>query len=226
MESMKSVGTPARPTGATRTKPPSALAGTQRRQPTPGTGRSRATPATPTTPTTPTRPAAHRALIEAFSAQLAKRDPTGALVARSDDITLMAEHAAQRVLDTAATWVEHLGAFYDSEGVRLLLSRDGKPISRQAVHKRRGLLSLTTGSGQVVYPAFQFDGQRPVPGLSAVLDLLPADLVSRWTVVSWFVSPEAELDGERPIDVLRDQGLEGQLAVRNAARRWAAQLAA
>jgi hypothetical protein len=139
---------------------------------------------------------------------------------------LMAEHAAQRVLDTAATWIEHLGAFYDSEGVRLLLSRNGTRISRQAVHKRRGLLSLTTGSGQLVYPAFQFDGRRPTPGLSAVLELLPEDLVSRWTVASWLVSPEVELAGERPIDVLRDQGPEGKLAVLNAVRRWAAQLAA
>lgn len=146
-------------------------------------------------PQRPTRPAAHLALIEAFSAQLAQYDPTGALVARSDDVPLMARQAAQRVLDSASTWVEHLGAFYDSEGVQTLLSRDGTPISRQAVHKRRGLLSLTTGSGQVVYPAFQFDGQRPIPGMAAVLDALPEDLVSRWTVASWLMSAEAELGG-------------------------------
>src|SRR5687767_11489293 len=106
----------------------------------------------------PTRPAAHATLLEAIGAQLAQEDPTGALVARSDDVTLLARYAAQRVLDSASTWVEHLGAFYDSDGVQRLLSRDGAPISRQAVHKRRGLLALTTGSGQVVYPAFQFDG--------------------------------------------------------------------
>ena len=172
------------------------------------------------------RPRAHTALIEAFSAQLAEHDPPGALVSRSDDVTLLARFAAQRILDTTATWVEHLGAFYDSEGVQALLSRDGTPISRQAVHKRRGLLALTTGSAQVVYPAFQFDGQRPAPGLAAVLTALPEDVVSRWTVASWLVSPEAELDGARPIDVLHEQGPEGQLAVLQAAQRWAAQLAA
>jgi len=165
-------------------------------------------------------------LIAAFTAQLAQYDPTGALVARSDDVLSMARDAAQHVLDTASTWVEHLGAFYDTEGVQKLLSRNGAPITRQAVHKRRGLLALTTGSGQVVYPAFQFDGQHPVPGLASVLDVLPDGLVSRWTVASWLVSPEAELDGERPADVLRDQGPEGHLAVLGAARRWAAQLGA
>jgi hypothetical protein len=124
-----------------------------------------------------------------------------------------------------STWVEHLGPFYDSEGVQTLLSRDGTPISRQAVHKRRGLLSLTTGSGQVVYPAFQFDGRRPTPGMAAVLDALPAELVSRWTVASWLMSPDAELEGERPIDVLHEQGPGGERAVLDAARRWAGQLA-
>lgn len=172
------------------------------------------------------RPTAHTELIKAFSEQLAQYDPTGAIVSRSDDVTAMARDAAQRVLDTASSWVEHLGSFYDSEGVAKLLSRTGTPISRQAVHKRRGLLALTTGSGQVVYPAFQFDGRRLVPGLAAVLDSLPETLVSRWTVASWLVSPEAELEGARPIDVLRDHGSGGHAAVQAAAQRWSAQLAA
>ena len=172
------------------------------------------------------QPPAHTELIRAFGAQLAQYDPTGALVARSDDLTAMERAAAQHVLDSAPTWVEHLGAFYDTEGVQQLLSRRGAPITRQAVHKRRGLLALTTGSGQVVYPAFQFDGPRPVPGLAAVLDALPEAVVSRWTVASWLVSPDAELGGARPVEVLREQGPEGQLAVLDAARHWSAQLEA
>ena len=171
------------------------------------------------------RPNAHVLLVNEFAAQLAQYDPTGDIVAHSDNVKAMARDAAQRVIDTASTWVEHLGALYDTEGVRHLLSRDGTPISRQAVHKRHGLLALTTGSGQVTYPAFQFDGQRTVAGLAAVLDALPDDLVSRWTVASWLVSPEAELDGQRPVDVLREQGPGGGIAVLAAARRWAGQLA-
>ena len=180
----------------------------------------------PAAPRTAARPPAHSELIRAFSEQLAQYDPTGAIVARSDDLTSMARDAAQRVIETSATWVEHLGSFHDSDGVARLLSRTGTPISRQAVHKRRGLLALATGSGQVVYPAFQFDGRRPVPGLAGVLDTLPEAVVSRWTVASWLVSAEADLDGARPIDVLRDQGPEGQAAIQSAARRWSAQLAA
>ena len=191
----------------------------------PGRRRQIAQPAGLSGATTGARPTGHAELVQAFSEQLAQYDPTGAIVARSDDLLAMAREAAQRVLETSATWVEHLGSFYDSEGVARLLSRTATPISRQAVHKRRGLLALTTGSGQVVYPAFQFDGRRPVPGLAAVLDSLPEAVVSRWTVASWLVSGEAELDGARPIDVLRDQGPEGQAAVSSAAQRWSAQLA-
>lgn len=88
------------------------------------------------------QPLAHTELIRAFGAQLAQYHPTGALVACSDDLTSMARDAAQHVLHTAPTWVEHLGAFHDTEGVRGLLSRSGAPISRQAVHQRRGLLVL------------------------------------------------------------------------------------
>jgi hypothetical protein len=164
------------------------------------------------------------ALIKAFGEQLAQYDPTGAVVARSDDVTGMARDAAQRVLDTASSWVGQLGAVYDVDGVRQLLSRDGVPITRQAVHQRRGLLTLTTSSGQVVYPAFQFDGQRPVPGLAEVLEAVPEGAVSRWTVASWLVSPEPELAGERPVDVLREQGPEGKLAVLSTAHRWSSQL--
>jgi hypothetical protein len=101
--------------------------------------------------------------------------------------------------------VQHLGPMYDVEGVRRLLGRPGAPVSRQAVSKRRGLLALTTGSGRVVYPAFQFGGGSPLPQLAQVLAELPEELVSRWTV-----------------DVLAAGNVD---AVVRAARAWAAALA-
>lgn len=52
-----------------------------------------------------------------------------------------------------------------------------------------------TGSGQVVYPALQFQDKRPAPGLTEVLSELPATVVSRWTLASWLCSPEPELHG-------------------------------
>lgn len=120
-------------------------------------------------------------------------------------------------------WQEHLGGCYDVEGVRRFLARDGHPVPEQTVTERWALLRLTTGSGRVVYPRFQFRNGSPLPGLAAVLEELPEHLVSRWTVASWLVSHNQELHGEKPIEVLADgRGA----AVTASARAWAAQLAA
>ena len=58
-----------------------------------------------------------------------------------------------------------------------------------------------------------------------MLEALPEDRVSRWTVASWLVSPEADLGGEAPIDVLFDADPAGVEAVVHIARAWAADLA-
>lgn len=163
-----------------------------------------------------------RGFLDAFAAELAMRDPDGRLLDQVDDPALLARQAADQAVDSAHAWVEHLGPLYGVEGVRHLLGRPGAPVSRQAVSKRRGLLALTTGSGRVVYPAFQFRGGTPAPGLGRVLTELPESIVSPWTVASWLVSSEPTLDDARPIDVL---ALGAPDAVVQAARAWAAALA-
>src|SRR3954453_14033090 len=109
------------------------------------------------------------AAVAAFEEELARRDPGGPQLAAVDDLTALARAAADLVLDSAAAWQDHLGAFYDTDGVRQLLGRPGSPITKQAVSKRRDLLALTTGSGRKVFPAFQFQGRAPVAGLGEVL---------------------------------------------------------
>lgn len=165
---------------------------------------------------------AHRRLVEGFAAALVRRDPDARQARHIGDPETAASRLAASVLDTAPLWEEHLGGFYDVEAVRHLLGRGGRPVSRQAVSKRRGLLALTTGSGRVVYPCFQFVDGRPVEGLGEVLKALPPDLVSRWTVASWLVTAQPELDGQRPVDVLAEGHAE---PVVRAARRWASALA-
>lgn len=171
-------------------------------------------------------PRIHAALMESIARELSVRDPSGTRLLAATDLDQAAAMAAATILDSTALWVEHLGAFYDTEGVQTLLGGPDNPVSRQAVHKRKGLLALTTGNGRTVYPAFQFRDRTPIAGLGDVLDALPENLVSRWTLASWLVSPEAELDRDRPIDVLADGGDGGRRLVVEAARRWAAQLAA
>jgi hypothetical protein len=164
-----------------------------------------------------------RAFLDRLTQELLLRDPAGRLLTGVDDPAALARLIAEQTLDTAGAWTEHLGPVYDVEGVRRLLGRAGAPVSRQAVSKRRGLLALTTGSGRVVYPAFQFRGGAPVTGLAQVLDAVPESLVSRWTLASWLMSPEPELGGERPIEVLSYGQVSAVLA---AARSWTAALVA
>ncbi|GAA0305617.1 antitoxin Xre/MbcA/ParS toxin-binding domain-containing protein [Kineococcus aurantiacus] len=167
-------------------------------------------------------PAEHLEMLVKTVDELGLRDPRGRNLRRLKDVEGTARRAARVVVDTAAAWEDHLGPFYDVDGVRELLGGD-QPISRQAVSKRRSLLALRTGSGQVVYPVFQFLEETPLPGLGAALEELPEQLVSRWTVASWLVSPQPELGGVTPVDLLRDGNL---VPVVKAARSWARALAA
>jgi hypothetical protein len=177
----------------------------------------------------PSKPASKRGesyierLVEAFEHEVRERDPNGQALARLEDIDGTAAVAARLVVDTGEQWRKHLGGFYDTETVRRLLGSIDKPVSKQAVSKRRGLLALRTGSHRVVYPSFQFVDGRLVEGLDEVLDALDERLVSRWTVASWLVSENPELGGGRPIAVLA----EGHTApVVVAARSWARSLTA
>jgi len=167
----------------------------------------------------------HLAIASAVLAELDQRDPGGTLLSRFTDVHQAAVLLADRVLDPSLMWAEHIGAFYDTDAVRSLLARDGKPVSRQAVNQREGLLALTTGSGRVVYPAFQFHGRQPARGLDRVLNELPESLVSRWTLASWLITPKHDLDDEKPIDILFDEDSSGVEVVVRAVQNWAAQLA-
>jgi len=158
--------------------------------------------------------------------ELRRLDPAGSDLSKVADLDGLARRVAGTLVDSSTAWVEHLGPFYDAAGVAALLGRDGQPVTKQAVSKRKGLLALTTGSGQVVYPAFQFQDKRPAPGLIEVLSELPATIVSRWTLASWLSSAEPELQDERPIDVLHEATPGALTAVVAAARRWQQSLAA
>lgn len=118
---------------------------------------------------------------------------------------------------TDARWAAQLGPAYRQADVAALLGK-----SKQAVSRDRHLLALRTRGGAIVYPAFQFDGRRLLPGLGTVVTTLVPVAASPWTVASWLTSGSASLDGRRPLDVLR----EGEVAaVQRAADAFAAGLA-
>ena len=163
----------------------------------------------------------HQRLVAAFAEELELRDPDGLMLAgHTDDAELLVRAVTARVLN-AAVWETELGPVYDTDGVAQILGGDQAPVSRQAVSKRK-LLALRTGSGKVVYPAFQFDEDGSVvSGVADVVKTLEPTQLSPWTLASWFTSPEPDLDGQTPIVALRAGGKEAVLGV---VRRWATSL--
>jgi transcriptional regulator with XRE-family HTH domain len=77
-------------------------------------------------------------------------------------------------------------------------------LTPQAIHKQRRarkLLSVPYG-GEEKFPAIQFtDEGQPVPGLSTVLQAL--HLEGAWGTLDFFLSPDDELDGLSPIEMLK-----------------------
>ncbi|MEZ5341111.1 MAG: hypothetical protein R2706_06585 [Acidimicrobiales bacterium] len=93
-----------------------------------------------------------------------------------------------------ALWAEDLGPFYSSEAVAILLGN----VSKQAVSdrvRRHRLLALRTGSGRLVYPAFQFERRRVIAGLADVLAIVAPDDTEAWYVASWLTTPDPALAG-------------------------------
>ena len=117
-------------------------------------------------------------------------------------------------------WAYQIGPFYDASAVAAVLG-----VSRAAVYSRgrsRTILSCRTGSGRIVYPVWQFVGGAVLPGLVAVLRVLEGGDVSTWTVASWLRSPEVELGGRRPFEVLLAGGEDDLvlLVASHAAAGW------
>jgi hypothetical protein len=140
-----------------------------------------------------------------------------------DETQLDPEDFGRRAALLAASnlvWAQHLGPSYTTRYVRELFGSTKQAVSDRV---RRGtLLALRNDNGDLVYPAFQFgpDGQ-PLSGIAEVIAAFKGAVDTRYTIASWLVSPEPELDGRTPIDQLR---LGRRDAVTDAARHYAAGL--
>jgi len=105
--------------------------------------------------------------------------------------------ARQRATEVKQRLIEVEGGV---EPVSALAERLG--ISRQAVEKRLRhgqLLAFELPQGRL-YPRWQFDGDRVLDGLPAVLAALDG---TAWEKASWLLSPTPRLGDARPLDVLR-----------------------
>jgi len=93
------------------------------------------------------------------------------------------------------------GGAYDLAQVQLLL----RGVSRQRIEQRvkdKALLAVPGPSSRRRYPTIQFNADGSlVDGLRQVQETL--DFSSPWSVLSFLVTPDASLDGEQPIEVMR-----------------------
>ena len=102
-------------------------------------------------------------------------------------------------------WERQLGLLLSSTDFQRVTGLSRQALSL-AVEANR-VLRLTTKGAKTCYPAFQLDEWgRVLPGLRAVLGIFADRVRSPWTTASWLTSPQPELDGATPVDVLKAGG--------------------
>jgi hypothetical protein len=161
-----------------------------------------------------------REATEAYGTRL--REAVASRGVPPGDARAAGERAAA-VTTAGMDWNDAVGPFLDTRGVQALL---GGP-SRQAVAERVGrrrLLALRTagapGRARRVYPAWQFDGATPklLPRVLEAVGYDPDELTHGWHVAAWLSTPDKDLDGLRPRDLLAadhpDRVLAGAADVR------------
>jgi hypothetical protein len=135
-----------------------------------------------------------------------------------------ASEEARRVVDEILAadaddqaWIEQLGPAVRGTTVAEMLG-----VSPQAVSSNKGLLRLTMRSGRVGYPLFQFNGDIQIEGLAEVVRTLRPVVATEWTIASWLTSPNVDLGGDAPLDVLR--GGRSSSSLSEAVNRFSASL--
>lgn len=114
---------------------------------------------------------------------------------------------ADRMLATVPAphpWDAQIGPFYDTPGLVRMLG-----ISKQAIAervRRRSIIAAATQQGKIVYPTFQFVGNRVLPAVGAIAQVFRATPVDGWAIASWFTTAAQALAGSTPAQWL----LEGR----------------
>lgn len=110
--------------------------------------------------------------------------------------------SAERLARTAEfkrDLVERAGGALTAEDVRKLLGHKTVQAVHKAVTSRR--LFCVDDNGRKLFPAFQFDGAAPAPGMAAVLAATPT--TKPWALLQFMVEGDEGLGDERPTDMVR-----------------------
>lgn len=158
--------------------------------------------------------------VEAFRATLIEQH---ALVGAPDDDAAEVGRRAALLVGGATAWRDHLGGLLDLRQVMDLLG----VTTRQAVYDlvaRHRLLGLARQGGGMAFPAFQFsaDSGRPYDVVPSVLQEFAAAEADPYTVATWLVTAQEDLDGRSPESLLLDPAAAEQ--IRTAAKRAASRL--
>jgi hypothetical protein len=100
-------------------------------------------------------------------------------------------------------WNKHIGPLYSTAQVRELMGR-GTRQSVSELAKRGRLLAIPQADGRLAFPAFQFArGGKRLPAVDRILKAFSGATETPYTIASWFVTPDAALDGKTPAAWLR-----------------------
>ena len=158
---------------------------------------------------------AERPLVAAFVNALRAAPPLGAGAPVLEEAGV---RAAQTVRARLAIETAVAGAVGAEEAARLAGAESTQAVYQRA--KRLGLVAVDH-DGRKLFPVWQFDpdrgGLRPV--VADCLRVWRRAHVSAVTVLSWFTTPQAEIGGARPADLVDDPLAAGRLVM---AARYAA----
>lgn len=110
------------------------------------------------------------------------------------------ENITQNMREDDEAWQAFIGPAYTEETVGHLLNRANEEISSDD-----NLLRLTMRSGEIRYPAFQFDDRKLISGIGEVVKTFTPTVTNEWTIASWLLSPNIG-EGKKmvkPIDALK-----------------------
>jgi hypothetical protein len=117
------------------------------------------------------------------------------------------ERALARGMRMKRMDLDSAGGGLSLEAVAELLDEPASKVADLAQHE--SLLAIPTDAG-LVFPAIQFSGHSPLPGLPEFLSIFPDR--NPWARLNYLVNPEQRLGGRRPIDSLRSGEVDQVIA--------------
>lgn len=117
------------------------------------------------------------------------------------------ERALTRGMRMKRMDLDAAGGGLSLEAVAELLDEPASKVANLAQHE--SLLAIPTDAG-LVFPAIQFSGHSPLPGLPEFLSIFPDR--NPWARLNYLVNPEQRLGGRRPIDSLRSGEVDQVIA--------------